>query len=530
METENVGLFGYVSGATLRRIRLSGVWTLSGNKHVGFLGGLCTSYSKVYDVEGDSSNNSKLTVIAGSSSSVSVGPLFGHALTSDIYGASVRGTVGYDNFSSDQVRVGGVCGTLNHGTCSNFRNLATFPDGLWGHTAGGIFASTNDSAVSKCLNAMVGDLSAERYCGGIVGQALYNVTMSDVVNSMRGNITVSGTTWYAGGMVGDAASFDATRLLNYMEGDIVARYSGGVVGDMTNGTQLKKSVVAMRGSVPNAVRGRESSPNINIEVSVIESFGMVYTTMDYGVATMVVDDALLYEPSFTDLPYVDLSSTDPDGNVYTWDFVYGNIGALHPEYTHLVLHKAEVSFPFFLELNLPTDNATVFLTSAHVVDKSVYVDPSLTIVTNADDSVTVTGRSLDLSSIVLPTKEDFLSSVPNVYDISNVTTESTSTANDLFDTGDRVVIVVVNANGGQKYTTTFVRRGDTTQVADIEALLIPFDVSIAEVQIITMELSDATLVEATLDQASGDIVVGGVVYTAGDYFVMDGKKVVVKNA
>ncbi|CAN0407123.1 unnamed protein product, partial [Ectocarpus sp. 13 AM-2016] len=51
--TENVGLFGYVSGGTLRRIRLSGVWTLSGNKYVGFLGGLCTSYSKVNDVEGD---------------------------------------------------------------------------------------------------------------------------------------------------------------------------------------------------------------------------------------------------------------------------------------------------------------------------------------------------------------------------------------------------------------------------------------------------------------------------------------------
>lgn len=533
--TEFVGLFGYASGATLRKIRLSGVWTLSGNKYLGFVGGMCTSYCKIYDVEGDFSEGTKLTVIAGSSSTVSVGPLFGLAGTCDVYGATVRGTVGYTNSSSDQVNVGGVCGSHSYGTCNNLRNLATFPDGLSGYSAGGIFASTNTSVVSKCLNAMMGSLNAERYCGGIAGQTLYSVTMSSTVNSMRGNITVSGSSYYAGGMVGEAKEsgtdvLNGTRLLNYMQGDIVAsRYSGGIVGYMTNRTRLAKSVVAMRGSVLYAVRGRETGSNIFMEVSVIESFGMVYTTMDYGISTLVVDDALLYEPSFTDLPYVDLSSTDPDGNFYNWDFVYGNIGGLHPEYTHMILHKAEVSFPFYTEFDLPADNATVFLTSVHVVEKTVYIDPSLTIVTNLVD-LSVIRESLNLSSIVLPTKEDLLSSLANVYDITEETAEVASMVNDLFSTGDKVVVLVDTDGVKSSMTTTFVRRGDQINVADVEALLLPFDASIAEVQIVTLELSDGSLVEATLDQASGEVVIGGVVYTAGDYFVMDGKKVVVQDA
>ena len=40
-----------------------------------------------------------------------------------------------------------------------------------------------------------------------------------------------------------------------------------------------------------------------MEVTVDTSFGMSYDGNDRGLTIMVVDDALVYHPSFMDLPY-----------------------------------------------------------------------------------------------------------------------------------------------------------------------------------------------------------------------------------
>lgn len=66
---------------------------------------------------------------------------------------------------------------------------------------------------------------------------------------------------------------------------------------------ITKSVVAMRGNANNSVRGTENFTPSEMEVTVDTSFGMSYDGNDRGLTIMVVDDALVYHPSFMDLPY-----------------------------------------------------------------------------------------------------------------------------------------------------------------------------------------------------------------------------------
>lgn len=76
-------------------------------------------------------------------------------------------------------------------------------------------------------------------------------------------------------------------------------------------------------------------------------------------------------------------------------------------------------------------------------------------------------------------------------------------------------------------TTTIVNRGDQLDVAGLGAVLLSFDPAITDAQEATLQLSDETTIDVSMDQASGQISVDGVIYSAGDYFVVDGRKVTV---
>lgn len=121
------------------------------------------------------------------------------------------------------------------------------------------------------------------------------------------------------------------------------------------------------------------------------------------------------------------------------------------------------------------------------------------------------------------TKTDFLFGGGNVYDITEAGTEVVAAANDIFDTGDAVAVNVL----GNSTKTTFVNRGGEVGVDGVNAVLLPFDPNVTDVQDATFTLSDATSVDIGFDQPSGQISVNGTMYSDGDYFIMDGKKVTV---
>lgn len=338
--------------------------------------------STVYDVEGDFSAGTKFT---GSLPSIaSGGGLFGYMTSCTLHGATLRGTV---NIVTSSFYMGGIVGNVTTGTVSQCRNIATFPNGISGNYVGGIIGHTVTSiAVSDCLNGMNGDMTSSNESGGIIGRCYSAATLDNVVNSMTGNI--SGLK--SGGIAGFAWSletrwFSGSKMLNYMKGDILATEAGGIVGriystDSSVDCVITKSIVAMHGNVEGAVRGSETFTHSQPEVTVDTTFGMHFDNNDYGQATMVVDDALVYHPGFTDLPYFVLEGTDPIGTTYDWDFVYANLGGKYEQYTHLSVHTSpSISAPLPTTVGSVTANTT-YLAFTHIDEKAIYLDPSLSVI------------------------------------------------------------------------------------------------------------------------------------------------------
>lgn len=307
------GLFGRAGSATLQRIRLSGVWTLSGSPSgsstaTGFMCGYMYNGS-VDDVEGDFAEGTVMTSTADNR-----GALFAWVTNCDIDRVTLRGSVHFDSSSTGDC--GGMMGKIaSQATVTNWRNLATFSNGLSGENVGGICGNFSASGVtaSNWLNAMSGDINGQ-WAGGLIGYIQYGGSFQSLVNSMTGDITSTSQS-AAGGVVGyilSSNTFDGQRWFNYMKGDIAAPTGGGgIIGSFTrdNDTRdlpLLKSIVAMHGSVEQSFRGSDDFTPSVVEVFVDTSFGMTYTGNDYGTATMVADDAFVYHADFTDLPYIDI--------------------------------------------------------------------------------------------------------------------------------------------------------------------------------------------------------------------------------
>jgi len=517
----DTGLFGYCVGATLKRIRLSGTWVSPGGSSAGFLcGNLKTSVC--YDIEGNFSTG---TLINASNSSTA--SMIGRLDSGSVNGLSVRGIVDFQGYAYNG---GGVVGyAYNGASLSRCRNVATFPSNITGYRVGGIVGNIDDSTLSKCLNAMTGDIVTtvpfaempDACSGGICGYASGTTPISQAVNSMTGNVT---SEEMAGGIVGYARSSGVpiswTTLFNYMTGNISGSTdnSGGLVGYLYAnwGGSIDKCIVAMFGTVEQSVRGREifdPEMPLTIEVYVDNSFGFTSTGTDYQSSTPPVDITIVYDAVFTDLPYFVLAGTDTDGNVYSWDFVYGNIGGKYTEYSHLSLHTAEVSAPYYTDFTLAENNNVVYLTYANVATSSVYHDPSITVASTAATNV----------SQIIASKNDFLSSDGSTYDITEAGAGVLSTINEIFATGDTVIIKVNNS----ETKTAFVNRGDQVNVADVGAVLLPFNTAVTDAQQVTLILGDNSTVDTSLDQASGQLSVDAVMYNTGDHLILDGKKITI---
>ena len=434
----NKGLFGTTDGSVVKNMRLSGVWTVdaTGSNTCGFLSGNFTR-TTVTDIECDFAEGTVVTGVGLDGGMI--GGVVGQIdLGSTVQGVTLRGTVDFDVKKTSYL--GGISGRIRKASVfvSHCRNLASFPNGIKTTlSAGGICGSltgetTFNGILTTCLNAMVGDIEGEN-AGGIVGFAATGFDYIDLfVNSMTGTITGSTN---AGGIIGRAKTYNAdqningSKFLNYMRGDVLAGTSaGGILGyaekDGDTGViTVTKSVMAMHGSVSDAVLGSASfTPTATeVEVTVNTEFGALFDTNDYGIATMVVDDALVYHPDFPDLPCLALDVTDADGNVYDWDFVYANLGGKFHHYTHLSLHTAQVSTPYRTDFGLAEGNNVVYLTYANADTDSLYINSSLTI----SETTATFAFDYDKSAILYGTADPaqtlaWTKNVDNKFEISSV--------------------------------------------------------------------------------------------------------------
>jgi len=108
----------------------------------------------------------------------------------------------------------------------------------------------------------------------------------------------------------------------------------------------------------------------------------------------------------------------------------------------------------------------------------------------------------------------------------NATTTSlvSSILNDLFTTSDTVVVA---DSSGEVYDSTFLNLNGTVNIGDAEAILIPFDSSLATGQEGTLVTTNGDSVVVSFNNLSGEVTVDGIAYAVGDTFILDGKRIIV---
>jgi len=141
----------------------------------------------------------------------------------------------------------------------------------------------------------------------------------------------------------------------------------------------------MNGSVDNIVFGLGTVNSITVTNAKIDtSFGMTYTTADYGSIADVVA-GYTTSASFPELAYVPISFTDNNSTTYEYEMVFGNLSghATYPTYTHAVLSKDDILGPYYVDFDL-TANTTEYLSYMNVSGEgSVHTDGTLTILASS---------------------------------------------------------------------------------------------------------------------------------------------------
>ena len=332
------GFFSWLNNGTVKNFRLAGVCSISGFSHdVGFIADNVTNNSIVSNIEVDLSPGSFITQSSTEvTGNVRVGGVFGRLETlGSATGITFKGQLDSITLSGNAglPYVGGVVGWLRNssGTNTLFRNLGTFPGGLTGTRVGGVIGKMDASNITKVLNAMTGDLTETiggSYVGGVIGELVQNNASqiaSEFVNSMKGNITGTTTNSHVGGIIGrmdQETGSTIHSLFNYMTGDIINTFNAGRASGLLavgiGSLNFTTSINAMNGSVYYPTTG---FPSTGVESNIDLSFGLTYNT-ESNITTTPLG---LPTDSEVGLPIFDLTATDPDSVVLTFEFVFGNL-------------------------------------------------------------------------------------------------------------------------------------------------------------------------------------------------------------
>lgn len=391
------GLFGYVRNATLQGIRLAGVWTLNGfGIYAGFLAGVTRS-TNVYNIEGNFDSGSSLY----GGLNLKSGGIIGFSRSATCEGITIRGNVLFDDAGAGYR--GGIIGESIDSNFTFMRNLATFPNGIFGQdaTVGGIVGYCHlDKRIEYVLIAMTGDIVGQR-AGGYGGYCSWKspTTSHTIVNSMKGNISAnSGATSHAGGFFGNlralGGSIAITGLMNYMTGNITTSSTttdlGGIAGYINNWltytVSITNSIVAMNGNVLNAFTGLDAMTDVPLvaEALIDDSFGMTYTTLDNGSISQVLTGYTI-ESEISDLPYFPLEGSVVGPYTYKWDMIFGNVGgkASYSEYTHIIIFKGDMNSPVYVDFDVLASN-TIAYVGYYTSGNYLYVNNASLVVNDSD--------------------------------------------------------------------------------------------------------------------------------------------------
>ena len=233
--TDYVGLFGYVTGATIKDLTLKG--NISGKAYVGSLIGYGTATVTNYTFEGNVTGTGSYTGGVGgyqttASTNLTVkATVKGASYTGGVYGygAGITTATFTGQVTGSGSYVGGlegsVAGTFSsctvNGPVKSTSSSALYVGGLFGYSRAAITAN-------NCMQE--GIVQGKSYTGGLVGYATANVTLSSCTH--RNNIT--GTT-NTGGAIGGSKNGAINLTSCYIDGNISGTTSvGGICGIIEN--------------------------------------------------------------------------------------------------------------------------------------------------------------------------------------------------------------------------------------------------------------------------------------------------------
>ena len=216
---DNIGLFGYIYGATIKNLGLVSV-TVVGGETVGGLVGFAVLNSVIDDC---------YTTGSVTGSKGFVGGLVGHLINS----SSVKRSYSESTVVAGEQYVGGFVGKNDAliEECYAKGNVSNTLVGIYGKVGG--FVGENTSSISNCFATGSVDGNELDYVGGFVG---YNINGTIELSYATGNVTNSHL--YVGGFAGAnyktlSATTEITRC--YSNGDVSGvDYVGGFIGKIYN--------------------------------------------------------------------------------------------------------------------------------------------------------------------------------------------------------------------------------------------------------------------------------------------------------
>ena len=120
-------------------------------------------------------------------------------------------------------------------------------------------------------------------------------------------------------------------------------------------------------------------------------------------------------------------------------------------------------------------------------------------------------------------KEFFRGKGGGGFDLTKVRPGLGPVLTDLFESGDSVKIKLLR---GKRFPTAkILNRGDTVEVKEVQAVLLPFEESAGSNQTINLQLSDGSTSSVLYNETDETIAIDSGVYSVGDYTVIDNQKV-----
>ena len=256
-DSDSVGLFSIVSGATIRNLKLATV-SVTGNNNVGALAGQATGTTTLSNIEliGDESQSSSTPEIKGSGANVGglVGNFNGIGTISDASSSlTVRGGVEESNISD----TGGLVGNLQNGGSIKNSNSSGSVSALGGSTRIGGLVGNNSGTISNSWASGNISNNGNNNVGGLLGNNISSGVISNswASGNVSGNIQVGGlvglnlnkirNSWASGEVIGNSAigglvganAFGLSIISNsWASGEVTGTSDvGGLVGQLFQG-------------------------------------------------------------------------------------------------------------------------------------------------------------------------------------------------------------------------------------------------------------------------------------------------------